>query len=377
MLIVTANWALTDGSLAPSGSGSVPILLNGIQRAVVRGGRGTDGRYRPVSATTLVLAGDTCDWLTSSVWAGRERPWRGGTRARRARLRVASETLRVARPLAVRLRRWLRRGVPVPAADRRGRPCVGPPQAVPLRIVLLAGDRDPWWSELSLEGPDGFQVGEAWSDGQREVRHGHELDPLAHPAGAWPRGVSRRPTLRESLAVDLIVPFASRCRTAGAAWPFVRSLIPRLTAAGPEVIPGIIHRFVERLGIDQGLSVARAIEAAWRSSVAAWHAAARREQPVCETEFDPIDDVASWLTERRPADGQASLWRALEPLGRRQSCSGMLWGHGLALGGQPIAIECRLDDGRRWREPLGVESAPPAVVTIGRQSCRPGVVDAA
>jgi len=377
MLIVTANWALTDGSLAPSGSGSAAILLNGIQRAVIRGGRGTDGRYRPVSEATLVLAGDTCDWLISSVWAGRERPWRGGVRARRARLRVASETLRAARPLAARLRRWLRRGVPVPAADRRGRPCVGPPRAVHLRIVLLAGDRDPWWSELSVAGPAGFQVGEAWMDGQHEVRHGHELDPLAHHAGAWRSGGSRRPTLRESLAVDLIVPFAAECRAVVAAWPFVRSLVPRLTAAGLEVVPGIIHRFVERLALDQGLPVARAIEEAWRSRVAAWHAAARREQPVCETEFDPIDDVAGWLTERRPADGPSPLWRVLEPLDGRQPRSGIRWGHGLALGGRPIAIECRLDDGRRWREPLGVEPAPPAIVTVGRQGCQPGVVDAA
>ncbi|NCY03689.1 MAG: hypothetical protein EBX36_12480, partial [Planctomycetia bacterium] len=71
MLLVTANWGLSDGTLASvPASRLVSRLRTEVRRAVLRSGFGQDGRYRPVDAVDLVFAGDTFDWLVSRSWTG-------------------------------------------------------------------------------------------------------------------------------------------------------------------------------------------------------------------------------------------------------------------------------------------------------------------
>jgi len=377
MLVVTSNWAFTDGSLAPPQRRTAGNWLSEVRRAIIRGGRSRDGRYQPVSEATLVLAGDTCDWLTSRVWSGRDRPWHGGPRARQARLRVAAETFHAAGPATATILRWLRRGVPVPAADRRGLPSFGPEITVPLRVVLLAGDRDGWWAELpAATDRAGLHVGESWSDGRHDVRHGHDLDPTAHrPCGERP-GRPRSPTLRESLAVDLIVPFALDVQADGAAWPRLRSWLPGLAAASLPAVPGIVQRLVETVAREQGTAAARAVADGWRRRVAAWHRIARREPPVAEAAFDPVDAVAAWLAAGGSGGRPSEVCERLSPFPPESHPGGaVMLGHPAA--DRPPALDCRLPDGRGWREPLDPEPLPSPVVTVGRIIRSEGIIDAA
>ena len=377
MLVVTSNWAFTDGSLAPPHRRTAGGWLTGVRRAIIRGGRGSDGRYRPVAAATLVLAGDTCDWLTSRVWSGRERPWHGGQRARQARLRVAAETFRVARPLVATILRWLRRGVSVPAANRRGLPSFGPEVTVPLRVVVLAGDRDGWWAELPVAaGREGLHVGDSWSDGRHDVRHGHDLDPIAHRSCGERPGRPRQPTLRESLTVELLVPFAVELQAVGAGWPPLRQRLTDLAAASLPAVPGLVQRLVDTVAREQGAATARAVADGWRRRVAAWHRVARREPPASEAEFDPVDAVAAWLAAGGIGGRPPSVCERLAPLPPESRAGGaVLLGHPAA--NSPPGLDCRLPDGRAWRETLGQEPAPPPVVAVGRTIWNDGIIDAA
>mgnify|MGYP001553930627 FL=1 len=377
MLVVTSNWAFTDGSLGPPLCRTAGDWLPAVRRAIIRGGRGRDGRYRPVTTATLVLAGDTCDWLTSRVWSGRDRPWHGGRRAQQARLRVAAETFRVARPLAATILRWLRRGVPVPAADRRGRPSFGHQVRIPLRVVILAGDRDGWWAELpAAAGCEGLDVGESWSDGRHDVRHGHDLDPIAHRPCGELAGRPRQPTLRESLAVDLIVPFALDLHAVGGAWPRLRPRLPELAAAELPAVPGIVQRLVETVAREQGTATAQAVADGWQRQVAAWHRIARREPPASEAEFDPVDAVAAWLAARGVGGRPPEVCERLATFPPEAHPGGaMVLGHPAA--DRPPALDCRLPDGRGWRETLGPEPSPSPVITVGRSIRSESIIDAA
>jgi len=44
---------------------------------------------------------------------------------------------------------------------------------------------------------------------------------------------------------------------------------------------------------------------------------------------------------------------------------------------RPPALDCRLPDGRGWREPLDREPLPSPVVTVGRIIRSEGIIDAA
>ena len=62
MLVVTANWGFTDGTLAavPPRAAAAEFRRE-VRRATVRAGFRRDGRYEPVDGVDVVLAGDTCD----------------------------------------------------------------------------------------------------------------------------------------------------------------------------------------------------------------------------------------------------------------------------------------------------------------------------
>ena len=70
MLVVTANWAIGDGTLwrRPL-RGLVSRAWGVIQRSALRAGFRHDGRYRPLERLDIVFAGDTFDLYASRLWA--------------------------------------------------------------------------------------------------------------------------------------------------------------------------------------------------------------------------------------------------------------------------------------------------------------------
>jgi diadenosine tetraphosphatase ApaH/serine/threonine PP2A family protein phosphatase len=82
MLVVTANWNITDGTLwrRPL-QGLAARAWGTIQRAGLRAGFRQDGHYEPIDRLDIVFAGDTCDLLSSRCWIERDlRPWNRSTR---------------------------------------------------------------------------------------------------------------------------------------------------------------------------------------------------------------------------------------------------------------------------------------------------------
>jgi hypothetical protein len=385
MLAVTSNWLLSDGSLLPTRAAAATGWLAALRRAAVRAGWGRDGRYQPVESIGLVLAGDTLELLVSDVWSGKERPWQAGRRADAARARSLAAAIRAARPALQTLRRWRRQGLPVPAAAAHGRPSLQRAGRLRLDIILLAGDRDAWLGEAAGEASRlGIAVGEEWSAGEISIRHGHDLDPLCH--GGMAAGLPRPPTLAESIAVDLVVPFAIAMREDRLAWPALRASLPTIAAASPAALPGMVGRVPKAWAA--GSRPARQFLAIWGRSVAGWWAAARRETPSSGTAHDVVDALAGWL--ERAAFGEAgqppAAVAALERLAPRPSASGRLvLGHlppspgvtGLEAAGGPHLAVVHRPGGPGWREPLGGPVACPAVVAIGGQPAGPAIVDAA
>ncbi|MBM4023558.1 MAG: hypothetical protein FJ284_15215 [Planctomycetes bacterium] len=370
MLVITSNWALSDGSLTPARAGRGLVRIEAIRRAVARGGWGHDGRYRPLAGATVVFAGDTFDWLCSDIWAGRDRPWHTHRRAGRARLEVAVASVLGARSVLRTLRRWSHSGIPVPAADARGRPASVGRAMIPVRPVVLAGDRDWWLPELATVADRlGILVGESWSDGVRGVRHGCDLDPLARGDGR--RGVGR-PTLGESLTVDLIVLFAVAARAAPGLWALVRPTVGRLCQARPSTLPERVESLLLRSATSP--SVRTRLVSLWRRHVAQWHVTARREPPACDAEFEPLDDLADWFDRldplgRPPASVAALDDRCVVP------AAGAIVGH-LAGPDGPVA-DCHSPVGDAWREYLDAGPPGPAVIVVGAADPGGGFVDAA
>lgn len=370
MLAITANWGIGDGSLADSRAGRAAVWLEAIRRAVVRCGWGRDGRYRPVDDVTLVFAGDTFDWLLSDRWAGRDRPWHGGARAAEARARVAQAAFQAARPLLRTVAGWARGGLSVAAATAYGRPSEWAERSVPIRPILLAGDRDAWLTDHAAAAARfGIAAGEEWSDGQRHVRHGHDLDPLAHRgAGATVRG-GRQPTLGESLISDLVVRFAVAVRSDATLWPRVRSRLASVSATRPSQWPALIATMAADERDRDGVGTP------WRRAVDAWHRAAVRDVPTCETEFDALGELAAWLERADAETAVPDMIRRLDgPAQGRRASSSIV-----AAPGRPESpvLTCLQADGQESGEPLG--DAPPgsSIVAIGVGAAGRGFVDAA
>ncbi len=293
MLVVAANVGITDGTLVRSAAASAG-LVTAVERAAVRAGFGRDGRYTPLDRVDVVLAGDTFDWLVSAAWCGDVKPWHGGTAARAARARVAHAAVACGRRLVAAAVRWARRGIGVPVADARGRPRLGQNLRVPVRVIALAGDRDPWLGEFAAAAArHGIVVGECWSDDAVLVRHGHELDPSARRPAAGGQG---QPTLAESVAVDLVARFALAAVRDPGASPAVQRLVRMLAASRAAEIPlRVADWAATAIGQpDATVAVAR-LDDLWRTAVAAWFTAARRCVPSCEVEFDCLSSLAAWF----------------------------------------------------------------------------------
>lgn len=372
MLAVTANWLLTDGSLAPARAVGADAWLHTIRRTVIRGGFRRDGRYEPVESVSLVLAGDTFDWLLSDVWSGRERPWHGGQRSREARSRVVAASLRAARPLLATLRRWLERGIPVPAVDASGRPSARDIVHSSVHVVMLSGDRDAWAGEAFIADHAqsrrfGIWVGDAWSDGETTIRHGHDRDPVTHAATAsMVTAAGRTPALAESLTADLVVPFALALKAEPAVWHLARPRLGSIAAAGLIDMPPAVERLIGLWGTTT--PVGRRVLMAWRRCVVAWKKTALREPPATETEHDVVGAVAHWL-ETAGACRDTPLPESIARLTMSRSDARE---PGTVLGHMPVDGPCA--PGRPWlmtlkptttTQPLGQAEAEPPVVTIG------------
>jgi hypothetical protein len=376
MLLATANWAVSDGSLAGSRADRAVAWVEVIRRSVVRAGWDRCGRYRPVAEVMLVFAGDTFDWLLSDVWAGRHKPWHAGREADELRARVARGTLRAAWPAARTLLRWGRCGLALPAADGRGRPA--PWGAVPARVraALLSGDRDRWLPTLAASVGRGLHVGEEWSDGRTHIRHGHDLDPLAHVAAAGPLVGERAPTLGESLVVDLIVPFAIAARDDAGLWPRLRPALGGLAASRPALLPARLSAAFNAGigGMPAGRSRCR-FESLWRDHVSRWHRVARRDAVTCEAEFDGLESLAAWLERLEPGSGCPPAVARLDlPSAAVPGRPGVVVAH-LPPATGPV-LTCSLA-GRSWSEPLEPLPSGRGIVTIGADGGGSGFVDAA
>jgi len=370
MLAVTSNWAIHDGSLAVSRPAAASGWLEAVARALVRGGWCRDGRYRPLEEATLVFAGDTFDWLLSDAWAGRDRPWHGGSGGERARGRVARASIRAARPAVRTLVCWARQGLPVPAATPQGRPSTWATQPARLRVVVLAGDRDPWLADAApVAHRLGLVVGEEWSDGVRHLRHGHDLDPIAHRGGLTAGRAGRQPTLAESLMTDLVVRFAVAARGLTTLWPHVRSRLCSLSAARPSQWPQIVAGLMAEAGDGPRIG------SLWQRAVAAWHLAAVRDLPACDAEFDALSGLAAWL-DRIATD--AKVPETVRRLDRRAaSCfaAGVIVA-GTASAAAPTLV-CHGQERAAREEPLGGVPAGSSIVAVGVRPAGRGIIDAA
>ena len=305
MLVVTSNWCVTDGTLsAGPPRGCLERFRAEVRRASLRCGFGRDGNYRPPDAIDVVLAGDTFDWLVSREWTGDVRPWEGGRRAAAARERVVAGALGRSGRLLATLAGWMRRGIDVPMADRRGRPMPSASRPVPVRVAVLCGDRDRWLEQAASGGAladRGPVAGRCWSDGDVTVRHGQELDPLHAACGS-------EPALGESLAVDLIARFGAGLDEIAAVRPLVGGLVRRLAGGPPIDAPTRLVRWLAAHEARASLPAAarQKLVDAWRRSVAHWHRAARRlSSGGCEGV-----DLVSSIAESLDVEGDAETSKA-------------------------------------------------------------------
>jgi hypothetical protein len=299
MLVVTSNWCVSDGTLsAGPPRGLVERFRAEVRRSSLRCGFRRDGSYQPIDAVDVVLAGDTFDWLVSREWTGDVRPWDGGRRAAAALQRVATGSLRQGSRLLAMLAAWMRRGIEVPVADRRGRPQPAVSRPVPVRVAVLCGDRDRWLEHVMSGSPPvapGPVIGTTWSDGDATVRHGAELDPLTVASGS-------EPTLGDSLAVDLIGRFGVSLHDIAMLRPLATGLLRRLAGGCPIESPRRLTGWLD--AHDRGATLSGAtrqeVADAWRRAVAHWHRTARR-LPCCGAGgVDLVGRVAE-LLELQPA----------------------------------------------------------------------------
>jgi hypothetical protein len=394
MLVVTANWSWTDGSLVPNRPGRGSAWLRDVHRAVLRAGFRRDGRYRPIEAVDIVFAGDTFDALVSRRWTDRLRPWHGGPQAAAMRDQTLVEAARRGRRLLAGLARWAREGMALPPADQRGRPLPHATTRAEVRVTLLAGDRDRWL-ELTADvaARHHCRVGHIWADDGSIIRHGAEFDPCWCGADAaiagggdqpldWraatqprlPAGLaemrSRPPFLGESVVVDLVARFAATARDRRLASPAVLRLAGRLTTATLLEIPAHLAGWLAARHQGDGLTAAQRqrIESEWRRAVAAWHREARRLPPVCDIEACPVDWLAGWFerpaTAAAPAD-VAARFASRPPRADRQAVR-LLLGH--------VGRRARAAPGVHWprdrvvglANECGVVEVPPTAVRTGQ-----------
>jgi len=316
MLVVAANWGFTDGTLLAGGPPprAARGWLRRVRQAAIRSGFGRDGVYRPPAEVDLVLAGDTFDCLVSAAWCGRQRPWHGGLRVAEARRRVLLGCARRAAPLLSGLARIARGGLVAPTADRRGRPSLVTATRVPVRLVLLVGDRDRPLAEAAAEAAArGAVVAPAWSDGVVLVRHGHEFDPACHVDGSS-QAAGRPPTLAESMAVDLVGRFAVGLAAAGVPATPIAPLLDALASAAALEMPQMLSTWGTA---DTGPAAAdpalrRGVESAWCRAVDGWLREARACSPDLGLPVSPLESLAAWLASRGAVPPPSALAALLQ-----------------------------------------------------------------
>jgi len=373
MLVVSANWAITDGTLVSQPRRLQAEWLAAVSRAAVRGGFQRDGRYASIDRLDVVLAGDTFDALTTTAWLDGVRPWHEGCRAAAVAGRVLTAAAARGRRLLAGLAAWARRGVAVPAADRRGRPDASRRVPVPVRVAILPGDRDRWLAGAAARfARRGIALAPAWSAAGVAVLHGAELDPFCCPAADADMG---RPTLGASLAVDLVARFGAALRSRPGLWPECRPLVGRLAAARPLDLPLVVGEWLARLPL-------AAIREEWRASVAAWRREARLLDPLGDLGFDAIDAVAAWMDDLDPRPQRESELGALlaEPPPVAAAAGVVVLGHRgpsadpavVGLGPPPwrLAAEPCVGVGVACVAPAGPPGGPAHVVCLDRG--RPG-----
>ena len=305
MLVVTSNWCVPDGTLsAGPPRGYLDRFRAEVRKASLRAGFRCDGSYRPVDTIDVVLAGDTFDWLVSREWTDDVRPWDDGRRAAAARERVVFGAIGRSHRLLATLAAWMRRGIQVPVADRRGRPMSTASRLVPVRVAVLRGDRDRWLEQAVSDWMHPARasmpmVGTSWSDGDVAVRHGEEIDPLHSACG-------REPTLGESLAVDLIARFGAAIDDFVELRPVAAGLVRRL--AGGRIIDAPL-RLVGWLSAHEGggtlpTTARQGLLDAWHRSVDLWHRAARRLPSGGVAGVDLVERIADWLERAAGWDEQ-------------------------------------------------------------------------
>jgi hypothetical protein len=397
MLVITANWALTDGSLWQPSTARHVRWLDDVHRAALRGGFGRDGIYRPIDAIDIVFAGDTFDFLASRRWTGAVKPWHGGPLTRTTRAAVMLAAARRSRHLFAALGRWTRHGLAVPAADRRGRPQPHLRQRADVRVTLLTGDRDHWLDEAAPTARRrGHTIGRTWATPDLVVHHGAEFDPLwttGMPDGeAALREDERLPLLGESLAVDLVAHFAAAVLDQAPARAALRSLLATLGTSRLADLPGVLARWLAPApGQRSPLADAHeTVRSAWNRSLAAWHRDTSRRPPACGLEASPVDALAAWLEPGvTPTPRITATVAALEPRPGRAAIpfpnnsmtvhSVTVLGHVaspaapgdataasvICLGGLPARTVVRgRHDPSAW-EPLEPEPASAAVIGLG------------
>lgn len=309
MLVVTANWSITDGTLVdpPAWSHGTEFLA-GIRRSAARAGVRRDGGYRPIDRVDVILAGDTFDWLMTAAWLGNERPWQRRARRGAARDRVMHAAVKRGARLLGKLGRLARNGITVAGADGRGRPVLGSQVRVPVRVVMLAGDRDAWLDEprsVKLAERFGIAIGRSWTEPPVTIEHGHAIDPLCGPA--WDAAADRPPTLHESLSVDLVARFAALVQETEPT-ALARRVMKTIVASCPLDVPRRLRAWLDRacaVGILSHDSRDR-IESAWGRAVDGWQRRARRDVPTTEFQFDAVDAIAHWL-RANPVTMDASI----------------------------------------------------------------------
>lgn len=300
MLVVTANWAIPDGSVsAPPPRGAFRPFIAAACRAAARAGFRRDGRYFPVERVVIVLAGDTFDGLVSDRWLGAVRPWE---RRREAAARHA-EVFHAAwaharRPLGA-VARLARRGIAVPSAGRHGRPVPSACVTVPVHVVLLAGDRDATVERLARAVPSGrlgVAVGNAWDDDAVGVVHGAASDPLAMR--------DTGPSILESLAVDLLARFGAALLVRPVLRERGRRLTRALSAGRPLDMPLRLRSALTKEA--PGAAEAAWVIDTWRRAVDRWVREARRWG--CTTDHGAVDAIARWMhgVEPGPPPGTAA-----------------------------------------------------------------------
>lgn len=327
MLVVTANWAIPDGSVsAPPPRGQFSRFIADTCRAAVRAGFRSDGRYRPIERVVLVLAGDTFDGLVSDRWLGAVRPWEQRREAAARHTEVFRAAWRHARRPLAAVVRLARRGIAVPSAGRHGRPVPSACVNVPVHVVMLAGDRDASLERLSRAMPSGrigVGVGNAYDGDTVHVVHGTASDPLAAP--------DTGPTILESLAVDLLARFGAALISRPGSGDRGRRLVRALAAGQPLAMPLRLRSALPMTAADSADS-ARIVDA-WHRAVDRWAREARR-WGCAAADQGVVDAIAWWMhavepgARPRPAARQvmAALATPL-PLGGG--------GHALTVAGHP------------------------------------------